>query len=163
MMKFPIGKDARERRKELFPEFFTIGYGNLTPEEFLAKLDECDIDDIYDVRGGYGARLPCYRPGGPLAYLLEPRNYSHLPGLGKPKEVSFDSYLRWLGYYPAQNDIEHLAKNIEKSVAAGHVPAILCAEGNAFEKDGAIRCHRVIVAQAVQEYLGSTQWGIRHV
>lgn len=50
---------------------FTAGYGNSSPEDFLARLKDAGVEVVLDVRRkGSGARLFAYRPGKPIDALL---------------------------------------------------------------------------------------------
>lgn len=155
-------------------EILTIGYGNMSPDEFLTKTNDFGITNFVDVRRE-GSKAWChdYATGEPIANLLQarpkavgpsvpPNRYIHVPELGRPKEMSLDDYKIHLCGTLMWRPIVRLSGYIWGVVRSGGVPAIMCACGKAFEADNVTpRCHRVYVAQAVADYLGG-RWVIRH-
>ena len=148
--------------------FLTIGYGNLKPDDFLHKVREHNITAIVDVRRETVGRIRSYATGERMARTLGDgvsyTYYIHVPELGKPNEMSLDDYKVHLCGSLVWRPIVMLSGYIWGVVRSGGVPAIMCACGAAFEPDNTTpRCHRVYVGRAIQDYLGSGQWVVKHV
>jgi hypothetical protein len=148
-------------------EILTIGYGNLMPDDFLDKVREHEVTAFIDVRRETVGRIRSYATGKRMARTLGDgvsyTSYLHVPELGRPVEMSLDDYKVHLCGSLSWRVIVRLTGYIWGVVRSGGVPAIMCACGKAFEDDNVTpRCHRVYVANAARDCLGS-EWAIRHV
>lgn len=141
---------------------FTLGYQGMCLDEFLDLIEAAGIETVVDVR-----ELPLSRKRGfsktPLSAALKGRcvTYVHLRSLGCPKHIrrSFACDEDWPLYvwryqqYLAgrQDDLLSLLSRIERQSCC-----LVCYELEAR------RCHRSLVARAIQELTGQPV-GVQHL
>ncbi len=144
------------------PVLPTIGYGNMTPEDFKSKLLIANVDWIIDVRAEEKARISTYRPGLPLGGFLQPKfGYMWFRQLGNPfipkKGASLEErhkeilkYRDWLLCGDGQEaflDFQKRLLFITKSKVC-----LLCCEGKPII-DGLYNCHRAVLAEELCKIL----------
>lgn len=167
-------RQSGERRNgEGQKTIWTIGYGNLAPDDFVKKLKEAEVTLVFDVRRfGTKGRLRCYdmdtdvavsRHKGIGDLLYKARIvYSCIGWKLANNYETLEEYKGWLTCQRAQSEIEELADAVGWW-SSKHDIALLCAEGDPFEKDGVTpRCHRVYVAEALMKQLGDG-WKTEHL
>jgi len=140
---------------------FTIGYGNMLPEKFVAKLKENGITMVADVRRlaskSWNSR---YRAGsigmGTLLYEAD-IEYSHWHEFGN--ECGIDKYLAWLREPKPDEVLQELTFFIEDSIPS--VWCLICCEKDVY-KDGKVNCHRKYGADAMVKLLGD-DWRVEHL
>lgn len=139
---------------------FTIGYEGINIDAFVSLLSEHGIETVVDIR-----ELPLSRKPGfskkALANLLNLSGYEylHMGELGCPKPVR-DSYRddgNWTRY--TEGFLAHLDTKMDAIVELSDLVtssscALLCYEADYN------RCHRSMVANAVNDYCGA---GIKHI
>jgi uncharacterized protein (DUF488 family) len=134
-------------------ELMTIGYEGLSPKEFLAILNRCNVETLIDVR-----ELPLSRKKGFSKSALSQEasqrgvGYRHLATLGCPKPIrheyretgDWEKYTdRFLKYLATQELVlSELAEIIQQSRCC-----LLC-----FEEDYNF-CHRKYVAEAMAGFV----------
>ncbi len=131
---------------------FTLGHSTRSLQDFLALLDEHDIELLSDVRRFPGSRrFPHFRRETLAAALATAGiAYRHLPGLGgrrKPEADSPHTYWTNAGFRAYADHMETaefretFAELLE--LAADRTTALMCAEAVPW------RCHRQLVADAL--------------
>lgn len=161
---------------------FTIGYGNDPPETFTQRLENDEIQDVYDVRRpssrswnrAYyaGRKRYDYCVGQPPKNIGElifggTRYCSYWPlwfddnklHFGKPKDMSLEQYRVLIRDRAHQIVLENLASFIDGNRLDA---CLLCAEKSH------IGCHRTIVAEELLLKLNKIcdpdmEWQIRHI
>ena len=137
-------------------KFFTIGYGNRTPAEFINALQAHGVKTVVDVRiRPDRARLGCYvmakTPDKGIQKVLTAAGiaYASFPELGNPfRDVDdwIEPYRRLL-----ETDGSRLTERLVRLVGTGEIAQpiwLLCAEKNPQN------CHRTIVAEWLVRSLG---------
>lgn len=141
---------------------YTIGYGNSTPDEFLARLKGAGITTVLDVRRDQ-SKSWCrkYYQGFAMRTLVESRNieYWPIPYWGNQYDT-LDAYKSWMDSATMREEVALLGAIIEDDYL-DETLCLLCAEKPAY-KDGVVNCHRVHVADALVEALGS-EWSVKHL
>lgn len=143
---------------------YTVGYGNMAPEEFVAKLKAAGITDVMDVRRKDSkGRLRAYDPGdgGGMEKLIKAADMRFTTEdqfgnefVGLPNALA--QYKAWLGertdmVWCTAHGIFFFMRH-----SSNRKFCLLCGCGKPFEKDGKTpRCHRVYVAEALIEQLGA--------
>lgn len=136
-------------------KFYTIGYGNRTPQEFVDLLKQKGVKVIVDVRFRPDhARIASYRkaksPDKGIQKLLATAeiDYFSVVELGNP----FMEYADWKERYQ-----EHLEKNgdtlIEPLQSIASPYCLMCAEKSPS------KCHRFLIA----EYLVNKGYEVEHI
>lgn len=150
----------------------TIGYGNSSPEKFLARLKDAGVAVVLDVRRkGSKSWNGKYNQGNSMGSLLWGDMNKEIPeieyGTWPSLANKFDelwAYQRWLQSKPTSTSsaagfLSELQYKIKKNKDSAY--CLLCAERDAY-KDGKVNCHRVYVADALVELLGS-EWEVKHL
>lgn len=147
-----VSLDDLFREAHVAPGLWSAGYEGRDIDSFVASLLDSRIDVVADVRLTPISRKKGFsktRLGQALAEAgIE---YTHLRGLGNPKEnrapfwdgrldVGRDGFRDVLRSEEAQADLDRLAEHAQQSRVA-----VLC-----FEKDES-RCHRQVVLEKVRE------------
>ena len=125
---------------------YTIGYGNDSPDKFLARLKNAGIDYLVDVRRK-GTRAWCREYWGcnisewiyssdTDVIMISSGMFGNIHGL--------EGYKAWLGGSVGTARIKDLISDLETVYAQR--PCIMCSEKQAY-KDGEVNCHRVYVAE----------------
>lgn len=143
--------------------FFTIGYEQSEPEEFLRRLQSNGVELVVDVRD-----MPLSRKRGfsknQLQTLLAEADieYLHVKPLGAPKEIRHPlraggSWWEYVKGYEAvlrtrQTEVENLCH-----LAAQKSICLLC-----FERDPA-DCHRSLVAREMERRAGKHLLSVEHI
>ena len=137
-------------------KFFTIGYGNRTPAEFINALQAHGVKTVVDVRiRPDRARLGCYvkakTPDKGIAKLLAAAgiNYQSFPELGNP----FRDVEDWVEPFCRlfESDGSKLTERLVRLVGTGEIVqplCLLCAEKKPQD------CHRTLVADWLVRNLG---------
>lgn len=155
-------------RNDMGKVLYTIGYGNMKPDDFVAKLKAAGVTVVLDVRRkGSRSWNGKYRRGSCMASLLYGYLDNESPDIGYGLWGAFGNDFDSL---PAYNDWLLSRRSAEISLLAERIVddsegryCLLCAEGDPFENDGMTpRCHRVYVAEALVERLGAG-WTIEHL
>lgn len=143
--------------------FFTIGYEQSEPAEFLRRLQSHGIELVVDVRD-----MPLSRKRGfsrnQLQALLAAVDieYLHVKPLGAPKEIrdplrAGGSWWEYVKGYEAvlranQTEVDNLRR-----LAAEKRICLLC-----FERDPA-DCHRSLVAREMEQHAGERPLRVEHI
>ena len=126
---------------------YTIGYGNDSPDKFLARLKAAGIDYVIDVRrantkswcGKYiPTKIRAWLDSVDIAYIQ-----SSVFGNGFDCLSEYAEYLANVRYM--QFAISWLVFDIRK-LRYGERPCLLCSEKLAYMKTGEVNCHRVYLA-----------------
>jgi uncharacterized protein (DUF488 family) len=135
------------------PRLWTIGHSTRTEDEFLALLDEHEIEALADVRRHPGSRRMPQFGSAALEASLHSRgmDYLWLPGLGGRRKAapdspntawrssSFRGYADYLFTEPFAESLTELL-----NLAGGARTAIMCAEAVWW------RCHRGLIADVLK-------------
>ena len=128
-------------------QLFTAGYSGHTPESFLQKLQEHEVQVVVDVRDRPLSRKPGFSRSR-LSSFLEDHDveYKHLGELGVPKELRnrlrdrttpladyFDEFREYLDTQDESLDALH-------ELAKQRTCCLMCLEARSDE------CHRSVVA-----------------
>jgi len=147
---------------------YSAGYGNLAPDDFLAKLKAAGITWVIDIRRpqtrSWCSKYAWYIPGMYNTLNDAGIGYSPLATLANHNET-LEHYKKWLYCTDQDGGYGHLisASRWIEDDFNDHYVCLLCAEGNPFEADGITpRCHRVYVADALRELLGD-DWKVEHL
>jgi uncharacterized protein (DUF488 family) len=128
----------------------TTGYAGHTPESFIEKLQEYDVETVVDVRQRPLSRKRGFSRTG-LSIFLEENGiqYVHVRELGVPIELreqlksgacDLPTYLDAFGEYVVRQEV---ALNELYAMALAKTCCLLCVEHRAEE------CHRSVVATAM--------------
>ena len=115
---------------------FTIGTGNRTGEEFMARLVKYKIDYLIDIRRAHCRSWNHAFAWDNIAVFLEDHRgsshgatYSSFPLLSKPKPMTLAEYKQWIEH-SGKHNIEALANDIiELNITR---PALMCSELHAY-------------------------------
>lgn len=143
-------------------EIWSIGHGTRTIDDFVAMLQEVEIDALADVRSFPGSRRHPQFGAAALARSLEAEGvtYVHLRGLGGRREPREDSPHRALRVAAFRGYADHMAsaefgEDYERIVALARErrAAFMCAETLWW------RCHRRMLA----DRLTIDGWTVTHL
>lgn len=155
---------------------YTIGYGNMAPDDFVAKLKEAGITYVLDVRRK-GSRSWCskYGRGSSIGALLWGDHGREIPDIEYGTWGSFgnefdklEAYNEWLLRCRARS-LEYLASRLKVNPLSRY--CLLCAEKDVYdsyipldtgEEVFVTKCHRGCVAEALLAQLGEG-WSVKHL
>jgi len=138
---------------------FTIGYGNRSPDDFYALLDQNKIGYVIDLRRA-GAKAWCraYYPDS-IRNRMSASRYKHYTPLANYAS-SLSEFKEQLQSLRFLSHILNLSSIVLNQESYGVVCCLLCSE---MDPD---KCHRKIVAEAVVETLNtftSLRWELIHL
>lgn len=145
-------------------QIMTAGYGNLSPDQFVALLKDAGVTVVVDIRRG-GSRSWCseYKWGGPM------KRWLWKEGLYYCTWSKFANNFQTLPEYEDWIATEQGRERVRVMVSSITIPwqyqsvCLVCSEGTPFEADGVTpRCHRVLVADALVKELGEG-WVVVHL
>jgi len=143
-------------------EIWSVGHGARSLEEFLATLQDANIQALADVRSQPGSRRHPQFGAQPLAAALGEVGiaYAHLPALGGRRKPRADSPHRALRVAAFRGYADHMstaefARGYDRlvSLARGSRTAFMCAETLWW------RCHRRLIA----DRLTVDGWRVTHL
>ena len=131
--------------------FYTTGYEQSTPTDFLARLQEALVTIVVDVRDLPLSRKAGFFQAGPSAQRSNPRDisYTHLRQLGAPRELRHalragGSWSKYVKGYERVLLAQRETIRLLCEYARDERVCLLC-----FERDPA-ECHRSLIAQAME-------------
>jgi uncharacterized protein (DUF488 family) len=143
--------------------FFTIGYEQSEPQEFLRRLQSSGVELVVDVRDVPLSRKRGFSKNQLQALLAEKDiEYLHIKPLGAPKEIrdplrSGGSWWEYVKGYKAvlrarQGEVKHLSR-----LAAKKRICLLCFERNPAE------CHRSLIARELETQAQEIMLQVEHI
>ena len=138
---------------------FTIGYGNRSPDDFYALLDQNKIGYVIDLRRAETKAWCCAYYPDSIRSRMSASRYKHYPPLANYAS-SLSEFKEQLQSLRFLSHILNLSSIVLNQESYGVVCCLLCSE---MDPD---KCHRKIVAEAVVETLNtftSLRWKLIHL
>lgn len=144
------------------PPLFTIGYEGTAMADFLATLTAAGVDHLIDVRDAPVSRRQGFSKNALAEALAEAGiGYTHLKGLGNPKEgreaARAGDHARYRAILDARLASPEGEAALAQAAALTRAQAVclMC-----YERDPA-HCHRLIVAHRLADMTGQTDRHLR--